>query len=387
MHLALLLTGTLLASAASMWLAMHLALIPWRRSAGRHWAERARILWPARRSAGLAVAATLFLAYAVSHRWAMEEEWGFVLAASLPGVMLGSFPFSREVDPRYTFREWAVQTLWSVVVMLGPFGIGLWLFMTMPEKLEWIDGWRVACGLLAAAAVLSGVWLPLVMRTKPSGGTLAPMRARLEGIAYKVAEESGTPLRHVWLARTPLANAFAFPFLGAVVFTTRAMEVLDDEECEAIMRHEMEHLREPMAVRWLRLLRMMSYFAFVFTLPAVHAWGAAGLLLLCGIVVAIGRLTGWLFRRMEERADRAAVDGGEGSPAYATALAKLHETGRIPAVMPGKRMVHPHLYDRMVQAGVAPDFPRPAAPSRYSGVALLYLLLAAVALVASLLFS
>jgi hypothetical protein len=32
--------------------------------------------------------------------------------------------------------------------------------------------------------------------------------------------------------------------------------------------------------------------------------------------------------------------------------------------MPGKHLTHPHLYDRMLDAGVTPDFPRPAPAKR-----------------------
>ena len=45
---------------------------------------------------------------------------------------------------------------------------------------------------------------------------------------------------------------------------------------------------------------------------------------------------------------------------YARALARLYEDNLAPAVMP-KETTHPHLYDRLVAAGVTPDFPRPAA--------------------------
>ena len=37
-------------------------------------------------------------------------------------------------------------------------------------------------------------------------------------------------------------------------------------------------------------------------------------------------------------------------------FAKLYQANEMLAVMPKKRMPHPHLYDRMVVAGVTPDF-------------------------------
>jgi hypothetical protein len=39
------------------------------------------------------------------------------------------------------------------------------------------------------------------------------------------------------------------------------------------------------------------------------------------------------------------------------------EVNLAPAVMPGAQ-THPHLYDRLLAAGIQPDFPRPSAPLR-----------------------
>jgi hypothetical protein len=67
---------------------------------------------------------------------------------------------------------------------------------------------------------------------------------------------------------------------------------------------------------------------------------------------------------MEERADKAGK-AHEGEPGvYARALEKLYRSNLMPAVMRQKRAVHPHLYDRMLEAGVTPEFPRPKPPSR-----------------------
>jgi len=54
---------------------------------------------------------------------------------------------------------------------------------------------------------------------------------------------------------------------------------------------------------------------------------------------------------------------------YARALARLYEANFAPAVMPRKHS-HPHLYDRLVSAGVQPDYPRPEPPTPYSIMAL-----------------
>lgn len=53
---------------------------------------------------------------------------------------------------------------------------------------------------------------------------------------------------------------------------------------------------------------------------------------------------------------------------YARALAKLYRANETPAVMSRKRLVHPHLYDRLRVAGITPDFPRPDPPARWGSM-------------------
>lgn len=61
--------------------------------------------------------------------------------------------------------------------------------------------------------------------------------------------------------------------------------------------------------------------------------------------------------------------GSEHSPGlYAQSLEKIHEANLVPAVLRSQRMTHPDLYDRMVQSGVTPSYPRPAAPPRWPGL-------------------
>ena len=59
------------------------------------------------------------------------------------------------------------------------------------------------------------------------------------------------------------------------------------------------------------------------------------------------------------RADAIAHANEPDPGIYARALAKLYEDNLLPAVNAKDRATHPHLYDRMLAAGVTPDFPRP----------------------------
>ena len=70
-------------------------------------------------------------------------------------------------------------------------------------------------------------------------------------------------------------------------------------------------------------------------------------------------------QRLEIRADAIAT-ANQGEPtAYARALEHLYQVNQMPAVMPNRRRQrHPDLYDRLLAAGITPDFPRPNPPRR-----------------------
>jgi hypothetical protein len=70
-------------------------------------------------------------------------------------------------------------------------------------------------------------------------------------------------------------------------------------------------------------------------------------------------------QRMEVRADDFGNRVPQDKGSYARALAKLFQANQLPAVMPRKRMAHPHLYDRRLVAGVSPDVPRPEHPAQW----------------------
>ena len=88
-------------------------------------------------------------------------------------------------------------------------------------------------------------------------------------------------------------------------------------------------------------------------------------LALCPVIMIGFKFLGRRRRRMEVRADVFGSRVLEDKGIYAQALAKLYQANEMPAVMPRKRMAHPHLYDRMLVAGVSPDFPRSDRPARW----------------------
>jgi Zn-dependent protease with chaperone function len=339
-----------------------LGLISWRRSAGQHWAERARRLWPARKSAGLnlwIVAASLT---AASVAIAPEANCLFAAGAALLGALLGGYPMSREIYPEIRFKSWlhlVTASLLLVFAFWATLGFGI---LEMPDHFG-PRTWAGAGGiLLALVAVLFGLGVRLLRWLQ----VLKPAPERLQALVRETSQKMGVPVRSTWVLAAHLSNAVALPLTRQLIFTDKLLATHPDDEIKAICAHELGHLSEPRGVILTRTLVALSLFPLVFSRPlcALGENGVRALLALV-IVVLLLFLAGFrLGRRMEKRADQIASDYSAAERAiYARALERLYQTGRMPAVMPRRaHKIHPDLYDRMLAAGVTPDFPRPAPP-------------------------
>jgi Zn-dependent protease with chaperone function len=242
--------------------------------------------------------------------------------------------------------------------------------------------------LLALAALLvsaTGVaWLPL-----RALGVIRPAPARVLAAVERAAVRVGVRPLAVYVVPTfgvPVANAFALPILRRVAFTDEAVALLDDDELAAIAAHELGHVGEPRAVAWGRSV-LAFMLAPIAVAPVVHAaLGLPGMLAAFVIAMLATRAYRQWSQRLEARADDVAhagtheheQDPGE-AKVYARALERLYERNLAPAVMPGKTGTHPHLYDRLLAAGVTPEYPRPAAPQQRREVTLGALVLSAYA--------
>ncbi len=336
---------------------MHLALIPWRKSSGAHWTERARLLWPARR---VLVGTMIACLIAAGMLQPSGDGTGCYVAAIL-GYLAGSFFSTREIEPRYTFPRWLYETFWQVLVQFGILGIFLWLLHTMPAVMQPRDWLHFGLGTLAVIVILTGIWLPvlyLFRKAKTSPGM------RLERLVDEMAAQTGIKPWRVYYGESPLARAAALIYIRSLVFTSRVLEVLDDDELRGIILHELAHLREGLAVRLSRLVPVLSLMLITLVRPLMHAFGSGGLFGLVIVMLLLSKFAKRIARRMEHHADDAAIQGTTDAAIYARALEKIYQVNQLPAVMRGNNMVHPHLYDRMLAAGVTPDYPRPHPPGR-----------------------
>ncbi len=117
---------------------------------------------------------------------------------------------------------------------------------------------------------------------------------KLYGMVEKLSEKSGIKTPRVMIAHIPIPNAFAYgsPIAGnRMAVTTELLKTLEDEEVEAVIGHELGHLKH----------RDVQIMMFVSILPALFYW--------------IGYSTLWSARygRREERGGGGAAIIGAAS--------------------------------------------------------------------------
>lgn len=353
---------------------------PTRPAADAHWSERARAYWGEARLNALAfvfgVATNIAIAAVLMTSPLPGGNVAAVAIATLAAVAVFARTSGR-IRRAYRPERSTADRLRTHVVLLTlfyptliPLLAGL-AFVPARGPGVWIGAVAVT-GALIAIAFGAGFatlrWLGLTARPTP----------RLERLVRTCTERTGVHPRDIAIVRAPFANAFAFPTTRRIAVTERALELLDDEQLVTLLAHEAGHLSESRAMRFARLAPMLVLVPIALLRPLVAHWGVPGLVVCVGILFAVAIAVNGLARRLERRADSIATTHAEDPARYASALEATYRDGLIPAVMPGRRAVHPHLYDRMLAAGLTPDFPRPAPPPwpiRRLGLALLGLTL------------
>src|SRR5437899_1406481 len=110
---AVLLICDFVGAALVVWAINWLALIPFRRSKGKHWTERARVLYPARMGV-ISEMWTVPGIIAMGQRLLFEEQAPHWLLSGLggwAGAAAGSYFFTREVYPAATLKAWLHEML------------------------------------------------------------------------------------------------------------------------------------------------------------------------------------------------------------------------------------------------------------------------------------
>lgn len=375
----LFLLGHFLLAAALMALANGIGMIPWRRAAEAHWTERARLLWPVRVTASINLFVLPPLLLNLHQTFSPETSAGVVLEclAGFLGALLGCYPSEQGMFPGLEFRAWLHQVVVIWGIRAGYWGSLVAACVLMPEDPGW-ETLSVAVGYLGVhLAFVFGITLKLLRW----GGVLLPAGEPLRLLVETLGAARGIRVRATWELKGPMALAFAFPFTRELLFSRALLEACPPEELSTICAHELAHLSESRTVQMGRLLGSLALFPLIFLRPLFHQFELPGLLAAAVAAALLSVFSTRLSRRMEQRADQQAATGEPEDGVYARALETLYRINLIPAVTPNDRQTHPHLYDRMLAAGVTPDYPRPQKPSSLTipGKLFLALLVASVA--------
>lgn len=366
--------GALLLTVGLNWL----ALIPWRRSTTAHWTERARLLFPARRAARINLFLLTILVSAMTSAFAPQLDHLITVLPPFFGALLAGYFLSRETYPGMTFMQW-LQFIVVIGLFLSPAIVLFTAAYVMPGNFG-LTTWIIAA---CAAVLLLSLQFGLNVRMLRYLHIFRPAPERLSILVRDVSEKMSVPAPATWVVNAAISNAAALAGPRQLVFTEKLLATHSDDEIKAICAHELGHLTEPETVRLTRLLLPLFALPVVFWRPIdflispalvefsmyspLNAYLCSALIILIPIVfLVIFALR--LGRRMEKRADQVAVRHQEDPAVYARALERLYQTNQLPAVMPRRLRpsVHPNLYDRMLAAGITPDFPKPAAPSKFA---------------------
>ncbi|NOY90362.1 MAG: M48 family metalloprotease [Deltaproteobacteria bacterium] len=332
------------------------------------WVERARRAYPAR--LGTALLATFLPLFAAMIAWLFA---GYLLPIGSAGLATLAFVSAwlgcavvryrveRRILGALTARLFVSGTLVRWLFFLWPLLLILFANLAADDRFgarsALVLGVTGVCfaALSFGANISIGRWVGLVEHAD----------ARVVAIVDRVAASVGRAPSGVWVAKTGLANAWILIIGRELLWTSRALEVLDDDELAAITAHELGHLSESRRVRSLRILRLMLFLPLCAARPIAGEFGIGTVaLLIAGFLfsmVALGRTT----RRMESRADHVAHAHQGDAGTYARALERLYRANQSPAVTRGRGGVHGHLYDRLTAAGTTPGYPRPAPPPRW----------------------
>ncbi len=336
----------------------YLELIPWRRTADAHWTVRTRELFAVRLAAAFNPILLPLLCVLVG--WiGWRAPWLPLALGGFLGAKLAGYPCDREVAPEVSGKDWL--HLVSSALIFGSLGwIALGATIAVMPPAFGAAGWAITIGyLIIHVLIASGRSLVLLQWLH----LLGPASLRVQQIVAEASATTGVPVRKVWELRVPVANALALTATGELAFTRLLSDNAPDDELRAICVHELGHLAESRWVLYGRILGSMSLVPLIFLRPA-HAHspmsGVQFLLVACAIIWWLGVR---LQRAMEKRADQFALKASPEPAVYARALERLYRLNRMPAVQPGNNASHPHLYDRMLAAGVTPDYARPEPPS------------------------
>jgi Zn-dependent protease with chaperone function len=341
-------------------------LIKHRTDRTAHWSEQARGIDPIRRATRTNV---LFLVLAIGTLgFAVGRTKGvppafFVVPYGLAAFAGSVFEARRllccvrdDVDfgtPREEAARWLVLFLQTSLVAV--------LLTWMPSQWGLQAIVVLSLGAMAVIFWYLGGWVLVLKRF----GALRDASPRVLASVDRAAPIVGVRPRRIFEMSSPFANALALPLARILIYSDPLLKHLNDDELASVTLHELAHLTEPLSVRISRLILGLGLVLCAALWPLYASFGFWSLGILV-VYIAASRMFRKVARRMEERSDRFGRAYEPDPGAYARALEKISAVNLAPAVGRTKTAIHPHLYDRLIAAGITPSFERPKPPPNVS---------------------
>ncbi len=242
-------------------------------------------------------------------------------------------------------RASMVGTL-AIIIGLSTLFFTVILSLTGTFSLNWLIVFVVGFNILQW--LISPYLIDAIYRVRPVAPSENP---ELHATVERLSQKSGIKTPRLMLARIPIPNAFAYssPITGSkVAITEGLMKTLDKEEVEAVIGHELGHLKH----------RDVQVMMFISVLPAIFYYIGYSFMLSSmfrsrsrndsgGAAVAIGAISIFLYwvltmftlylsRLREYYADRHSTSIVEdGSRKLSEGLAKIvNESKRLKGRMP-----------------------------------------------------
>ena len=217
------------------------------------------------------------------------------------------------------------------------------LFMALGYTFGGAGGALIAF-LLAAGMNLFTYWNAdrIVLRMHDAHEVDGRSCPQLVGIVHQLASRAGLPLPRVYLIDSPHPNAFATgrnPEHAAVAATTGLLALLSREEVEAVMAHELGHVRNrdtlimTMTATIAGAISFLASFGYFFRGSGANRGNPLAMLAAVIIAPFAAMLVQLAISRTREySADRASAQLCRNPRALASALAKLAQgAARVPS--------------------------------------------------------
>jgi heat shock protein HtpX len=232
------------------------------------------------------------------------------------------------------------------------------LFAVIGELLGGME-LMIICIIIAMGINFITYWYSdkIVLATTGAKQVDANTQPRMARIVYKLCDAANLPHPKLYIIPQPMPNAFATgrdPNHAAVACTQGLLNLMDDEELEGVLAHELSHVKNrdilisTIAAAIAGAIMIFARLAFWFggASRRDNPLGLIGLIL----IIVLAPLAAFMIRSAISRSREYEADhsGGEmsGNPhGLARALAKLHNYHQIPhQPYAGQASAHMYIY-------------------------------------------